>query len=209
MIFRSPRHRSAQLASHWQARGLRAIDKFDRQNSSSSPIATLAEVTYRAASTSMSPYYMRMRERIGDSLLLVPSVAAVIHDEIGRLLLQGKSGRFMEPPRRGDRTGRITRASTTPARFSKRPVARSGRRASWVHSVAKSFASPTQTDTRSSTPCYSTTASRRRLSQTPSMTRPASCDSSLPMSFQDCASLPWSALVPRLIGGSLFGCWVR
>ncbi len=38
----------------------------------------------------MSPYYQRLREAIGTDLLLIPAVAAVIHDGGGRLLLQEK-----------------------------------------------------------------------------------------------------------------------
>jgi 8-oxo-dGTP pyrophosphatase MutT (NUDIX family) len=38
----------------------------------------------------MSPYYQRLREAIGSELLLIPAVAAVIHDDGGRLLLQEK-----------------------------------------------------------------------------------------------------------------------
>lgn len=38
----------------------------------------------------MSPYYQRLRETIGTELLLIPAVAAVIHDDGGRLLLQEK-----------------------------------------------------------------------------------------------------------------------
>lgn len=38
----------------------------------------------------MSPYYQHLRALIGDELLLMPAVAAVIHDEKGRLLLQQK-----------------------------------------------------------------------------------------------------------------------
>ncbi len=38
----------------------------------------------------MSPYYQRLREAIGTDLLLIPAVAAVIHDRSGRLLLQEK-----------------------------------------------------------------------------------------------------------------------
>lgn len=39
----------------------------------------------------MSPYYRGLRARIGHALLLMPSVAAVIRDPVGRLLLQEKS----------------------------------------------------------------------------------------------------------------------
>jgi 8-oxo-dGTP pyrophosphatase MutT (NUDIX family) len=46
----------------------------------------------------MSPYYTRLRERIGDSLLLIPGVAAVIHDNQGQLLLQEKSGEVWSLP---------------------------------------------------------------------------------------------------------------
>ena len=38
----------------------------------------------------MSPYYQHLRTSAGSGLLLIPSVAAVIHDELGRLLLQEK-----------------------------------------------------------------------------------------------------------------------
>jgi 8-oxo-dGTP pyrophosphatase MutT (NUDIX family) len=39
----------------------------------------------------MSPYFKQLRARIGHDLLLMPGVAAVIHDVHGRLLLQEKS----------------------------------------------------------------------------------------------------------------------
>ncbi len=39
----------------------------------------------------MTSYVIELRKLIGDRLLLVPSVAAVIHDTAGRLLLQEKS----------------------------------------------------------------------------------------------------------------------
>ena len=35
----------------------------------------------------MSPYYSRLRDAVGNGLLLIPSVAAVIHDRDGQLLL--------------------------------------------------------------------------------------------------------------------------
>ena len=38
----------------------------------------------------MSPYYQALRRLWGQSLLLIPGVAAVIHDGTGRLLLQRK-----------------------------------------------------------------------------------------------------------------------
>jgi 8-oxo-dGTP pyrophosphatase MutT (NUDIX family) len=38
----------------------------------------------------MSPYYQRLRTSVGTDLLIIPAVAAVIHDEAGRLLLQEK-----------------------------------------------------------------------------------------------------------------------
>jgi len=38
----------------------------------------------------MSPYYQKLRQALGKDLLLIPAVAAVIHDEAGRLLLQEK-----------------------------------------------------------------------------------------------------------------------
>nr|WP_226895521.1 NUDIX domain-containing protein [Luteolibacter marinus] len=38
----------------------------------------------------MSPYYRKLRAAIGNDLLIIPSVAAVIHDGLGRLLLQEK-----------------------------------------------------------------------------------------------------------------------
>ncbi|TLD72647.1 NUDIX domain-containing protein [Phragmitibacter flavus] len=38
----------------------------------------------------MSPYYQSLRNAVGHDLLIMPSVAAVIHDEDGRLLLQLK-----------------------------------------------------------------------------------------------------------------------
>jgi 8-oxo-dGTP pyrophosphatase MutT (NUDIX family) len=39
----------------------------------------------------MSPYLRRLRSKIGHDLLLLPSVAAVIKDAAGRILLQEKS----------------------------------------------------------------------------------------------------------------------
>ena len=39
----------------------------------------------------MSPYFRHLRSKLGHSLLLVPSVAAVIRDGQGRVLLQEKS----------------------------------------------------------------------------------------------------------------------
>lgn len=36
----------------------------------------------------MSPYFRRLRSKLGHDLLLLPGVAAVIHDAEGRLLLQ-------------------------------------------------------------------------------------------------------------------------
>lgn len=38
----------------------------------------------------MSPYYQRLRTSLGTDLLIIPAVAAVIHDDAGRLLLQEK-----------------------------------------------------------------------------------------------------------------------
>lgn len=38
----------------------------------------------------MSPYYQKIRASLGAELMLIPAVAAVIHDEYGRLLLQEK-----------------------------------------------------------------------------------------------------------------------
>jgi 8-oxo-dGTP pyrophosphatase MutT (NUDIX family) len=46
----------------------------------------------------MSPYFRELRTKVGTDLLLVPSVAAVIHDGGGRLLLQQKaSGEWSLP----------------------------------------------------------------------------------------------------------------
>ena len=39
----------------------------------------------------MSPYYSELRAAIGNSLLLMPGVAAVVHNERGELLLQEKA----------------------------------------------------------------------------------------------------------------------
>jgi 8-oxo-dGTP pyrophosphatase MutT (NUDIX family) len=39
----------------------------------------------------MSPYFKNLREKIGNDLLLIPSVAAVVTDGEGRILLQEKS----------------------------------------------------------------------------------------------------------------------
>jgi 8-oxo-dGTP pyrophosphatase MutT (NUDIX family) len=39
----------------------------------------------------MSPYFLSLRSKVGHDLLLLPSVAAVIHDREGRLLLQERS----------------------------------------------------------------------------------------------------------------------
>ncbi|HSI82900.1 MAG: NUDIX domain-containing protein [Candidatus Methylacidiphilales bacterium] len=38
----------------------------------------------------MSPYYRKLRDVIGNELLLIPSVAAIIHNAEGELLLQRK-----------------------------------------------------------------------------------------------------------------------
>lgn len=38
----------------------------------------------------MSPYYQKLRSALGADLMLIPAVAAVIHDSDGRLLLQEK-----------------------------------------------------------------------------------------------------------------------
>lgn len=38
----------------------------------------------------MSPYYQKIRSALGTELMLIPAVAAVIHDGDGRLLLQEK-----------------------------------------------------------------------------------------------------------------------
>ena len=38
----------------------------------------------------ISPYYRRLRDAIGHDVMLIPGVAAVIHDDRGRLLLQKK-----------------------------------------------------------------------------------------------------------------------
>jgi 8-oxo-dGTP pyrophosphatase MutT (NUDIX family) len=45
----------------------------------------------REESNTMSPYFEKLREKVGHELLLLPSVAAVIRDDDGRLLLQEKS----------------------------------------------------------------------------------------------------------------------
>jgi 8-oxo-dGTP pyrophosphatase MutT (NUDIX family) len=39
----------------------------------------------------MSPHYAALREKIGDDLLLIPSVAAVVHDKTGRVLIQRRA----------------------------------------------------------------------------------------------------------------------
>jgi 8-oxo-dGTP pyrophosphatase MutT (NUDIX family) len=39
----------------------------------------------------MSPYFKQLRAKIGHDLLMMPGVAAVIHDSSGRLLLQEKT----------------------------------------------------------------------------------------------------------------------
>lgn len=36
----------------------------------------------------LSPYYRRLRAKVGSDLLLMPAVAAVVHDEDGRVLVQ-------------------------------------------------------------------------------------------------------------------------
>ena len=46
----------------------------------------------------MSPYYQSLRETLGSRLLLMPSIAAVIHDAEGRLLLiQKQDGSYSLP----------------------------------------------------------------------------------------------------------------
>jgi 8-oxo-dGTP pyrophosphatase MutT (NUDIX family) len=42
-------------------------------------------------STRMTSYLMELRQLIGNRLLLLPSVAAVIHDDAGKLLLQERA----------------------------------------------------------------------------------------------------------------------
>lgn len=37
----------------------------------------------------ISPYYAALRQRLGTALLLIPAVAAVVHDQTGRVLIQG------------------------------------------------------------------------------------------------------------------------
>jgi len=39
----------------------------------------------------ISPYYAGLRLRLGHDLLLIPSVAAIIHDDLGRVLIQHRS----------------------------------------------------------------------------------------------------------------------
>jgi 8-oxo-dGTP pyrophosphatase MutT (NUDIX family) len=39
----------------------------------------------------MSPYFLRLRSKVGHDLLLLPGVAAIIRDREGRLLLQERS----------------------------------------------------------------------------------------------------------------------
>jgi len=39
----------------------------------------------------LSPYYASLREKLGDDLLLIPSVAAVVHDMSGRVLIQKRT----------------------------------------------------------------------------------------------------------------------
>jgi len=39
----------------------------------------------------MSSCYAASREKIGDDLLLIPSVAAVMHDRTGRVLIQRRA----------------------------------------------------------------------------------------------------------------------
>ncbi len=39
----------------------------------------------------MSPYFKNLRDKIGNDLLLIPSVAAVVTDDEGKILLQEKS----------------------------------------------------------------------------------------------------------------------
>ncbi len=46
----------------------------------------------------MTSYFHQLRKKIGHELLLVPSVAAVIHDPEGRLLLQEKAGEAWSLP---------------------------------------------------------------------------------------------------------------
>ena len=46
----------------------------------------------------MSPYYQSLRDTLGSRLLLMPSVAAIIHDAEGRLLLiQKQDGSYSLP----------------------------------------------------------------------------------------------------------------
>lgn len=46
----------------------------------------------------ISEYYAAIRSRIGNDLLLIPSVAAVVHDDLGRVLIQERrEGGFSLP----------------------------------------------------------------------------------------------------------------
>ena len=47
----------------------------------------------------ISDYYKRLRDKVGHSLLMMPSVAAVIHDEEGRVLMiqHGADGKWSLP----------------------------------------------------------------------------------------------------------------
>lgn len=46
----------------------------------------------------MSAYYASLRERLGGELLLIPAVAAVVHDQTGRVLVQERrSGDYSLP----------------------------------------------------------------------------------------------------------------
>lgn len=39
----------------------------------------------------MSPYYCALRNFVGNNLILIPGVAGIVHDPLGRLLLQRKN----------------------------------------------------------------------------------------------------------------------
>lgn len=55
------------------------------------PLAHFAQNSYQLKMTTPS-YIQRLRLKVGHDRLMVPSVAAIIHDEQGRLLLQRKAG---------------------------------------------------------------------------------------------------------------------
>ena len=99
----------------------------------------------------MSPYLRRLRAKIGNDLLLLPSVAAVIQDEAGRSCfrrkLPGRGGVYLREPLNLVRL----RSRQSAARFVKRPAFLWNHGKSLACMVGANFVIFIQTDTKSNT----------------------------------------------------------